>query len=283
VESRFATVNGVRINYGEGPDNGPSLVFLGGFPGTWDDNSDVLESLCHDYHVFAPSLRGLGESGHAAPYAIADWVADAGAFVRDVVGAPTLGVGHSAGAWFGLSAACQDPGLFRAFVSLDQPLDPRVHVEFHKTTRPTYAGFAAVMRAGGGVEEITRQLASVPSSQGGTLADHFSESDMRETAAFLSTCDPAIFDAWVHDDVHSLLNVPELLGWPGAYAGPVLFVYGDPAAGSLVDEEARRYNQERYAWAETTELSGKDHMLGLEDDPGPVTDVIRQYLGRFRD
>jgi pimeloyl-ACP methyl ester carboxylesterase len=283
VESRFATVNGVRLNYGEGPANGPSLTYLVGFPDAWDDYPKVLEALGHDYHVFAPSMRGLGESGHAARYSIADWVADTAAFVRDVVGAPTLGVGHSAGAWFGLSAAGQDPGLFRAFVALDQPLDPRVHVEFHERTRPTYAGFAAAMRAGGGIDRMARQLASVPSSRGGTLGDGETEAELRDLARWLSRCDPAIFDAWVHDELASWLYVPELQGWPGAYAAPVRFVYGDPTAGSMVDEAARRYNQDRYPWAEVAELPGTDHGLGMEEDPGRVTAVIGDYLARFRE
>jgi len=282
VDSRFATINGVRINYGEGPSSGPPLVFLCGFPSTWDEQLGFLDALSRDFHVYAPSMRGLGRSGHAAPYAIADWVADTGAFIREVVGAPALGVGHSAGAWFGLAAACTDPGLFMAFVSLDQPLDPRVHVELHKTTRRTYAGYAAAMRAGGGVDEIAGQLASVPSTRGGKLGDQLTDRDLREIAEWLMRVDPAVFDAWVHDDLGAWLNVPELLGWPGSYAGPVLFVYGDPAAG-LVSADARRYNLERYPWAEVAELSGADHMLGLEDDPGPLTEIVRGFLARFRD
>jgi pimeloyl-ACP methyl ester carboxylesterase len=282
MESRFATVDGVRLNYGEGPDNGPALVFLTGFPETWDEERAFLDELARDFHVFSPSYRGLGESGHKAPYAIADWVGESGTFIREVVGAPVLGVGHSAGAWFGLSAAGEDPRLFRAFVSLDQPLDPRVHVEFHKTTRPTYSGYAAALRAGGDVDAVRARIASIPSSRGGVLGDHWTESDLRETADWLMNLDPAIFDAWVNDDLEAWLSVPELESWPGAYAGPVLFIYGDPDAGSLVDNAGRQYNQERYPWAEVVEIPGADHGLGLGDDFARVTAEIRRYLAGFR-
>jgi pimeloyl-ACP methyl ester carboxylesterase len=279
--AKFATVNGVRVSYGEGEPNGPDLVFLTGFPDSWEDYQAFLEDLERDFHVFSPSMRGMGRSTHAPPYRISDWVSDVAAFLREVAGGPVLGVGHSAGAWFGLSAAGRDPGLFRAFVGLDQPLNPEVHIEFHKTTRPTYAGFAAAMQSATGTDDLARRLALVPSSRGGLLGDRATEAELLELAASLSTLDPHIFDAWVNDDLRGWLSVPELTDWPGRFSGPVLFVYGDLEAGSLVDQDARRYNQERYLWAETTEIPGADHQLGLYDSPSRVGDEIRAYLRRF--
>ena len=281
MEARFATVNGVRVSYGEGELNGPDLVFLTGFPESWEDCRPFLEDLERDFHVFSPSMRGTGRSAHAPPYRIFDWVSDAAAFVREVVGAPVLGVGHSAGAWFGLSAAGRDPGLFRAFVGLDQPLNPEVHIEFHKTTRPTYAGFAAAMQSAKGTDDLARRLASAPSTRGGVLGDRMTATELLELAAPLATADPHIFDAWVNDDLRGWLSVPELTDWPGRFSGPVLFVYGDPEAGSLVDQDARGYNLERYPWAEVAEIPGADHQLGIDDSPSRVADEIRAYLRRF--
>lgn len=225
-------------------------------------------------------MRGMGGSGHAPPYRISDWVSDAAAFVHDVAGAPVLGVGHSAGAWFGLSAAGRDPGLFRAFVGLDQPLNPEVHIELHKSTRRTYAGFAEAMRSAGGTGDLAQRLAAVPSSRGGVVGDHATEAELQGQAALLSTADPHIFDAWVNDELRGLLDVRELTDWPGRFSGPVLFVYGDPDAGSLVDRDARGYNRERYPWAEVVDIAGANHQLGIDDSPSRVTDEIRAFLGR---
>jgi pimeloyl-ACP methyl ester carboxylesterase len=281
VEAKFATINGVRLSYAEGEPNGPELVFLAGFPESWEDCQAFLEDLERDFHVFSPSMRGMGRSAHAPRYRISDWVSDAAAFVRKVVGPPVLGVGHSAGAWFGLSAAGRDPGLFRAFVGLDQPLNPEVHIEFHETTRPTYAGFAAAMQSASATDDLARRLASVPSSRGGVLEDRVTEAELLELAAWLATADPHIFDAWVNDDLRGLLSVPELTDWPGRFSGSVLFVYGDPEAGSLVDRDARGYNLERYPWAEVAEISGADHQLGINGSPSRVADEIRGYLRQF--
>jgi len=281
MESKFATVNGVRLNYGEGPPNGPSLVFLPGFPDTWSEALPILAAFQPDYHVFAPTHRGLGESGHAAPYRIADWVADSAAFVREVAGAPVLGIGHSAGSWFGLSAAGKDPGLFRAFVSLDQPLDPTVHVANHKPNVPIYGGIAAAMRAATGREDLARRLAAVPSTLGGTWGDHEDGAELLEDADFFRAADPAIFAAWERDDLAAWLLVPELQGWPGAYTGPVLFCDGDPAAGSLVTTEAQAYNRERYPWAERVQVPGSSHMMGISDDPSAAVAEICRFFSKL--
>ena len=41
MESKFIDVNSVRLNYGEGQPNGPTLVFLHGFPGAWTEHGLV--------------------------------------------------------------------------------------------------------------------------------------------------------------------------------------------------------------------------------------------------
>ncbi len=273
------TVNGVRLSHGESRDNGPTVVFLTGFPDTWEDYRPLLDALEPDHHVFTMTHRGLGQSEHAAPYRIADWVADTAAFVREVAGAPVLGIGHSAGAWFGLAAAVSEPDLFRAFVSLDQPLDPAVHVAFHRPRVPVYGAYARAMRAATGREDLARRLAQVPTTRGQTLGEIESEDELLADADFFLATDPAVFAAWEHDDLAGLLLVPELQSWPGAYAGPLLFVYGDPDAGSLVSREARRHNQERYPWAQQAEIAGADHSLGLYDDPTRVETEIRRFFG----
>lgn len=191
---------------------------------------------------------------------------------------PVLGVGHSAGSWFGLAAATKDPALFSAFVSLDQPLNPDVHIAYHTNRIAIVKAMAAAMREAADVNDLSRRLAQVPASKGGTFGDLFSEEELAEDAASLSTHDPAIFDAWVNDELATWIDIPELKTWPGTYRNPLLFLDGDPEAGSLVSAEGAAYNLECYPWAERVEIKGLDHGLGLWDDPGPVVDVIRRFF-----
>jgi pimeloyl-ACP methyl ester carboxylesterase len=191
---------------------------------------------------------------------------------------PVLGVGHSAGSWFGLAAAASDPSLFSAFVSLDQPLNPEVHLVFHAGRIGTVKAMAAAMRAAADVDDLSRRLARIPTSAGVTWGDLFSEAELAEEAAGLKPHDPAIFDAWVHEELDALIDIPELKAWPGGYRNPVLFLDGDPEAGSLVSAEGAAYNLERYPWAQRVEMNGRDHSLGLGVDPGPVVDEIRRFF-----
>lgn len=278
MESRFVTVNGVAINYGESEPNGPPLVFLPGFPDSWQEDIPVLDDLARDHTVRSPTSRGMGQSGHAAPYSIAAWVADVSAFIRAVAEPPVLGVGHSAGAWFGLAAAVTDPGLFRAFVSLDQPLNPEFHVGLHTPRRPMYGGIAKAIRAASGREDLVRRLADVPTTQGQTLREIESEEELLADADFFLGTDPEIFAAWEHDDLERWLLVPELQSWPGRYSGPLLFIDGDPDAGALVTREGQAYNLTRYPWAERVQIAGANHGLGLRTDPGPVAAHIRRFF-----
>jgi pimeloyl-ACP methyl ester carboxylesterase len=277
MESKFIDINGVRLNYGEGRPNGPALVFLHGFPGAWTEYGPVYELLERNYHLFAPTYRGMGQSQWANSYSIPQWIDDIGSIIHAVVETPVLGIGHSAGSWFGLAAAVSDPGLFSAFVSLDQPLNPDVHIAYHTNRIATVRAMAAAMRDATDVGDLSRRLAQVPAPTGGTFGDLYNEEELAEEAASLVVNDPAIFDAWVNDDLAAWIGIPELKAWPGAYRNPVLFLDGDPDAGSLVSAEAAAYNQERYPWAKRVEMKGLDHSLGLWDDPGPVVDEIRRF------
>lgn len=279
MESKFVDINGIRLNYGEGPPNGPLLVFLNGFPGAWTEHGAVYKLLEPYYRVIAPTHRGLGQSEWSDSYWVRQWIDDVSAFIHATTETPVLGVGHSAGSWFGLAAANSDPGLFSAFVSLDRPLNPDVHITYHTPRIPTVKATAAAMRRAVDVDDLARRLADVRVSTGGTYGDLYSEEDLADYAAELSTSDPAIFNAWVNDDLASLIDVPEVKAWPGAYRNPLLFLDGDPKAGSLLSAEGTAYNMARYPWARRLEMPGMDHGLGLWDDPGPVVQEIHNFFG----
>lgn len=271
----------MRLDYGVGPPNGPVLVFLHGFPGAWPEYEPVYRLLLPHYHLIAPTMRGMGSSARAAPYRIADWIADAGRFIREIVGPGVVGVGHSAGSWFGLGAAVDDPDLFSAFVSLDQPLDPQVHVQYHQGRRAGVVAMAEAMRRASDVDDLRIRLAAVPASAGGTWGDLLSDEELAAQARDLWAHDPEIFASWVDDGLESFILVPELQRWPGSYRNPLLFIDGDPEAGSLVSAAGAEYNLERYPWAMRVEMAGRDHNLGLWDDPGPVVEEIRRFFGEL--
>ena len=209
MESKFVEINGVRLNYGEGAGNGPRLVFLPGFPRYWTEYRPVLDALEPQYHLFALSMRGQGRSERSPPYTISSYIDDTAVFLREVVGRSALGIGHSAGAWFGLAAANDDPDLFSAFVSIDQPLDPADHVIAHGADTSSVQRMLDAMRAASGVEDLRLRLAALPAAGGGTWADEMSVRELGDRAAHLAGIDPETFAPWA-EGIEEWLLVPEL-------------------------------------------------------------------------
>lgn len=277
MKSEFVDVNGVRLNYGEGAANGPKLVFIPGFPRNWTEYGPLLEALKPYFHVFAPTMRGQGLSQWSAPYLISSYIDDTAAFLHHIVGDSALGVGHSAGAWFGLASANDSPELFTAFISLDQPLDPNDHVAFHgKDSSPTRRMLDA-MRAATSVEDLQQKLSKLPSSGGRSWSDEMSDEELRDKAVHLRSIDPETFAPWA-DGLEDWIVIPELQRWPGKYHNPLLFLDGEMNGGSMLTPKAVEYNLSHYPWAERIEMKNLDHVMGLRDTPGPASAEIRRFF-----
>jgi pimeloyl-ACP methyl ester carboxylesterase len=111
---RFATVplaTGPRIHYAEyGSVDGEPILFLHGWPDSWFSYSRVLELLPARYRTFAIDQRGYGESEKPAHgYAIANFVADAAAFLDAVSVERATVVGHSFGSFVARRLAITHP------------------------------------------------------------------------------------------------------------------------------------------------------------------------------
>jgi non-heme chloroperoxidase len=111
---QFATTSlstGVRLHYAEqGESTGEAIVFLHGYSDSWFSFSRVLPLLSPEYHAFALTQRGHGDSDKPqCCYTPDDFAADVDAFM-DAVGLEeaTL-VGASTGALFAQRVALSYP------------------------------------------------------------------------------------------------------------------------------------------------------------------------------
>jgi pimeloyl-ACP methyl ester carboxylesterase len=113
----------VELNFVEGPDNGPPLVLLHGLGRRWQVFEPLLPALCKDWHIYAPDLRGHGESTHIARgYRGREYAKDVIAFLEARVNGPAIFFGHSLGGMIGLWVAAHRPQLVRALVVGDSML-----------------------------------------------------------------------------------------------------------------------------------------------------------------
>lgn len=123
VEKTFYTGK-VEINYVEGPDSGPPLLLIHGFPRWWKDFQPIIPELSKNYHIFALDLRGHGKSdrvkGH---YALRDYSSDITALIQNLIQQPTILFGHSLGGWASLMVASKRPEIVKALIIGDSPLN----------------------------------------------------------------------------------------------------------------------------------------------------------------
>src|SRR5690606_29553207 len=102
-EKQVSLENGIVLNYGEGPDNGPALMLIHGQGVDWKNYAKVLPELSQDWHVFAIDCHGHGKSSHEAQsYTAEKMGTDFIWFIDHVIKEPVYLSGHSSG---GLLAA----------------------------------------------------------------------------------------------------------------------------------------------------------------------------------
>lgn len=121
-EKKFDTGE-VVLNYVEGPDNGPPLLFIPGQMEFWQGYKLVMPHFSKKYHVFAIDLRGHGKSTRTpGKYSYNICGEDLKLFLEKVVKKPAIVSGLSSGAVLSLWLAANAPQYVSVAVSEDPPL-----------------------------------------------------------------------------------------------------------------------------------------------------------------
>jgi non-heme chloroperoxidase len=102
---------GVKIHYAEqGDPKGIAVVFLHGYPDSWNSFRLVLKQLSPKYHAFALDQRGFGDSSRpTGGYSQKDYAADAVAFLDALKIKKATFVGHSMGSFIAQTVAILYP------------------------------------------------------------------------------------------------------------------------------------------------------------------------------
>ncbi|WP_260926709.1 alpha/beta fold hydrolase [Novosphingobium sp. 9] len=121
---KMAEVNGVRLSYVEGPDNGPPLVLLHAQLLDWFSYNRVLPALSKRFHVYDIDYPGQGATRVPLGYPMtANRIgADLGDFIARQIGQPVFVSGNSSGGLLATWLAANRPQLVRAALLEDPPL-----------------------------------------------------------------------------------------------------------------------------------------------------------------
>jgi len=141
---RTATLRGIEFHYLEwGDPAAPPMVLLHGLTGhahIWDH---MAPALAERFHLLAPDQRGHGDSGHAATYATADFVADLEAMVECWgLSSRFVLMGLSMGGHNGMAYAASQTDRVSRLIAIDIP--PRLKRDpqssWDPATRPDEPG-----------------------------------------------------------------------------------------------------------------------------------------------
>ncbi|KAK6930194.1 Alpha/beta hydrolase fold-1 [Dillenia turbinata] len=130
IQHKTVSVNGINMHVADkGPEDGPIILFLHGFPGlwfTWRHQIIALSDL--GYRTVAPDLRGYGDSD--APPSISSYthfhaVGDLVALIDWLGAEKVFVVGHDMGALLAWYLCMFRPDRVKALVSLSTSFYPR--------------------------------------------------------------------------------------------------------------------------------------------------------------
>jgi pimeloyl-ACP methyl ester carboxylesterase len=239
-----------------GAADGEVALFLHGVSSnrrTWDW---MVSKIAGRMRVLAYDHRGHGGSSHVPrTYTLEYYVSDAMAFCDNVIGRPSVIVGHSLGGIVALSVAQRRPELVRALLVEDPPL---------VQTRAENRGFFSLLHQaisemhdrGAPVDEYESMMRVVPSPNGaGSFADVLGPDGTRARAEGLARVDPDVFLPLLDGSAMAAATPDALIKCP------LVVLRADPRLGATftAEDEARLLSVDPQAQVKMIE--GASHFI----------------------
>ena len=279
-ETRFATVNGVKLAYYDWPGERGPIVCIPSITGHKGTFAALADRLAPQYRVVSLDLRGRcdsdkPESGYGFAYHARDMIAFADALGFEAF---TL-VGHSFGATASVYTAALHPKRVKALVLLDGGADPKA-----ETLRAMYPSVKRLSKTYPSMDEYLKAQRAITYHKPwtGGLENYLREDMLTQSDGSVRSKSSAA--AIEHDlDMHFWDNVwfhlphlrcPALVLRPqDGLLGTTGHVYSNDEATNLVKQIPNcRYEI----------VSGGNHYTFLIQDNPPVAPFIEKFLAEQR-
>jgi pimeloyl-ACP methyl ester carboxylesterase len=283
VERTFDTGE-VRLNYAEGPPNGPPLVLLHGLGRRWQVFLPVIPALSLRWHIFAPDLRGHGRSSRVARgYHGPLYSEDIACFLRERASAPAVLFGHSLGGMLGMWVASHHPELVRALILGDNRIVVRrLH---HPMYTALFSGLRDLARKGGSIEEIAAGIGRIELPVPGGESQTSEPILIRQ----LPGNDEAYLLSWARcvqqadpDTYAMVLDGSSLEGWDGetvlrGIGCPTLLLQGTTELGGLMSDADVALAARLLPHHAHVKFRNLGHALFIQQ-PEPVLRAVTNFL-----
>lgn len=277
------TTEVVTLNYAQGEACGPPLVLLHGGSARWQSVLPLLGAFSHQWQVYAPDLRGHGQSGWVpGGYQLKNYAADIVAFLSQVVNAPAVLFGHSLGGQIAMLVAASSPELVRGLIIGDAPFDLGRLRAALKRDRPRLLYWRQWAGPLHSVEEIAQALKNTPittEDRASPVAAHtlFGEENpwFQQMAEHLQHNDPDMLTAVIEfDQMHQGYDAHRLFPQIGC---PTLIIQGSPVHGGMVSDEEIELARALLPRLTVARMKTVGHGLHTQDKE-PVVEVMQAFL-----
>ena len=272
LQERFYEGKEVRLNYGEGPDNGPPLLILPAYDNRWQSYSSIIPELASKTHLYALDTRGRGRSDRTpGNYELVHSLNDTIEFIEGIIGRSCHIFGHSNGGWIGLWLASKRPDLVSSLIVGDSTMNVETLIETGKSEDEREGNRKFMDWAGRPVEELVK----VFSERSPDMPMDYIE--MR--ALTFSQVDPKIYRDWVEGRLDRYFEGYDSKTSLESIKCPTLVLQAENGMISLDDVIwARSINEE----IKVKQMGGMDHWLGIQDGTeAPVLSEIINFLYSF--
>lgn len=279
LEKTFDTGE-VRLNYAEGPAQGPPLVLLHGLGRRWQVFLPLIPALSLRWQIFAVDLRGHGKSTHVPRgYMGAQYAEDIARFLRERIPAPAVIFGHSLGGMVGMLVASRHADRVRALILGDNRIVVRgVH---HPMYSALFSGLRDLARKGGSVEQIAQGIGKivlpVPGKDEFVQIREFPGNDeayLLSWARCVQNADPDTYDMVVDGSA--------LKGWDGeavlrGITCSTLLLQATPELGGLMSDADVALASSTLLHHAHVKFRNLGHALFIQQ-PDPVLRAVTNFL-----
>jgi pimeloyl-ACP methyl ester carboxylesterase len=278
----------VEINYAEGPQSGPPLVLLHGYPGRWQEFLPILPTLCLRWHAYALDFRGQGKSGRVpGQYQFIHNTFDVEQFLRRQLGEPAILFGLSAGGAVALAVAAKCPEWVRAIILGDSPIGLDAVLPW-MTSEEFKSWFSTLRKLAGlnlSVAELSERIADIPIQvPGQNTAIRAGDNPkvdaihIQQHAITLSHLDPSVLEYHAEGRATEFLEGFDLDQFLGRISCPVLLLQADPSLGGMMTSKIIQHVQSILPNAVHVFIE-KDHNLGIDTwEVAPLLRAVVSFL-----
>jgi pimeloyl-ACP methyl ester carboxylesterase len=290
TEKRYQNKD-VDLNYAEGPEAGPPVVFLHGLTDRWQFFLPVMPAMTQSWHVYALDFRGHGASSHTPPYRYLDHINDTISFIEDVIGEPVHLYGTALGGMAALMVAARRPDLVKSLVFGDANIKleyvKKVIVDYHTF----WSGWHKLASDPAGLDEYVKMVGDMPINipwrESGTYGDGLDYVSVLNKALYLRNLDPEVLRPWSEsaedDEAFKTLSTGYDEDEIRDIQCPVLFIQANMEKGGILADDEVEFALERVKRAQRVYLPMYGHNLGCYSwETGALLRVVNTFLMAHR-